>query len=159
MVLTICRRVRGTLDGEWQVTGGRKQSPTSHFPLVMTLSLMLSVFTFSACTTDRTLSERPPRLLSHQEMVSFLIDLHLAESKMNYIEIGKTDSLEMIFRNYEKHLMQQHGFTDSVYLQSYRYYLDHMELMNEIYSDVVDSLSVINSRKKAENLETIEDIP
>ena len=76
---------------------------------------------------------------------------------MNYIEVGKTDSLEMIFRNYEKYLMDQHGFTDSVYLQSYEYYLDHMELMDEIYRDVVDSLSVMNSREKARQLEEDED--
>ena len=117
------------------------------------IAAVVAVFTLLGCNNDSTLSERPPRLLSKQQMVSFLIDLHLAEAKMNYIEVGKTDSLERIFRNYEKHLMNRHGFTDSVYLQSYEYYLDHMELMDEIYSDVVDSLSVMNSREKAKELE------
>ena len=125
-------------------------------PLAKFLAVLIFTFALSGCYQDHTLSERPPRLLSHQEMVSFLIDLHVAEAKMNYIEVKKTDSLEMIFRNYEAYLMDQHGFTDSVYLQSYEYYLDHMELMDEIYSDVVDSLSVMSSREKAKKLEEVD---
>ena len=144
-----------------KVVGGRQTAiascllPTAYrLPLINNrLALLLCTIAFTGCYHDRTLSDRPPQLLSQQEMVSFLIDLHLAEAKMNYIEVGKTDSLEMIFRNYEKHLMDQHGFADSVYLQSYGYYLDHMELMDDIYSDVVDSLSVMNSREKAKKLE------
>ena len=132
--------------------------PTAHGLLLIRnlCTILMCIAVSTACTNDRTLSERPASLLNHQEMVSFLVDLHLAEAKMNYIEVGKTDSLEVVFRNYEKYLMNQHGFTDSVYLQSYEYYLDHMELLDEIYSDVVDSLSVMNSREKAKESEESE---
>lgn len=92
-------------------------------------------------------------------MVSFLIDLHLAEAKMNYAEVRRSDSTEILFRNYEKHLMNQHGFTDSVYLKSYTYYLDNMELMNEIYDDVVDSLNVMSTLEKAKQDELSEENP
>ena len=117
------------------------------------LSVVLSFAILIGCDTDASLSEPPPQLLDKDQMVSFLIDLHLAEAKMNYVEAGKTDSLEILFRNYEAYLMSQHGFTDSVYLDSYAYYLDHMELLDDIYSDVVDSLSVMNSQQKAQELE------
>ena len=109
-------------------------------------TLLAIAFALSGCTDNDTLAEPPPRLLSQQQMVSFLIDLHLAEAKMNYTEVRKTDSLEVIFRHYERHLMDQHGFSDSVYLRSYEYYLDHMGLMNKIYDDVVDSLNIMNSQ-------------
>lgn len=121
--------------------------------IVVTVALILLV----GCGSDNALTEPPPQLLSQQQMVSFLIDLHLAEAKMNYTEVRNSDSLEVVFRNYEKHLLNQHGFTDSVYLQSYEYYLDHMELMDEIYSDVVDSLSVMNSQLKAKEVEPADD--
>ena len=139
------------------ITGYRE--PSTHRSSMITAAIVFLVFTSFGCYRDRTLSERPPQLLSQQEMVSFLIDLHLAEAKMNYIEVGKTDSLEMIFRNYEKYLMHQHGFTDSVYLQSYQYYLDHMKLMDDIYSDVVDSLNVMSSRQKAKQSDEASDEP
>ena len=90
-------------------------------------------------------------------MVSFLIDLHLAEAKMNYAEVRQSDSTEILFRNYEKYLMNHHGFTDSVYLESYAYYLDHMELMDEIYKDVVDSLNVMSTLEKAQEKEAASD--
>ena len=117
------------------------------------VAMLMIIFVLVGCHQDSALTKLPPNLLDKQQMVSFLIDLHLAEAKMSYIEVRKTDSLEIVFRHYERYLMDQHGFTDSVYLQSYAYYLDHMELMDEIYDDVVDSLSVMNSRQKALQLE------
>ena len=119
--------------------------------------MLIAILLFSGCDSNDVLSERPPQLLSQPQMVSFLIDLHLAEAKMNHVNTRNTDSTEIIFRHYEKYLMEQHGFTDSVYLQSYAYYLDHMELMNEIYNDVVDSLSVMNSQQKASVPEHADD--
>lgn len=123
------------------------------FPAKIVSVAWVFIVILVGCGDDSTLTKPPPSLLSKQQMVSFLIDLHLTEAKMSYIEVRKTDSLEIIFRNYEKYLMNQHGFTDSIYLQSYAYYLDHMELMDEIYDDVVDSLSVMNSQQKALKLE------
>lgn len=120
---------------------------------ILLLLLFCSSLFISSCNSDATLSKRPENLLNQSEMVSFLIDLHLAEAKMSYVKAGRSDSLEMLFRNYEAYLMDQHGFTDSVYLRSYEYYLDHMELLDDIYSDVVDSLSVMNSQQKAQEIE------
>lgn len=117
------------------------------------LIVLTSMITLTGCDHDNTLSKPPSQLLSQQQMVSFLIDLHLAEAKMGYTEVRQSDSTEILFRNYEKHLMNQHGFTDSVYLKSYAYYLDHMELMDEIYEDVVDSLNVMSTLEKAREAE------
>ncbi len=114
------------------------------------LALLMTVVFTSACTDTNTFSEPPAELLTRQEMVSFLVDLHLTEAKMKYAEVRSTDSLEMLFRNYELHLMQEHGIEDSVYLQSYAYYLENMSMMNEIYEDVVDSLNLMSTQQKAQ---------
>ena len=118
---------------------------------------LTSIVTLTRCDSDNALLERPAQLLSKQQMVSFLIDLHLAEAKMNYTEVRQSDSTEILFRNYEKHLMDEHGFADSVYLESYAYYLDHMELMDEIYEDVVDSLNVMSTLERAREQEAAND--
>lgn len=86
-------------------------------------------------------------------MTSLLIDLHLAEAKMSYTNVRSADSLEMLYRNYEYAIFEKHGVTDSAYFRSYEYYLDHMEQMEEIYTAVVDSFSVMNSQEKAKDLE------
>jgi hypothetical protein len=130
---------------------------TINYRLKSLLIVLTFIVTFVGCRRDATTAEPPEQLLSQQQMVSFLIDLHLAEAKMNYAEVRRSDSTEILFRNYEKHLMNRHGFTDSVYLKSYTYYLDNMELMNEIYDDVVDSLNVMSTLEKAKQDEQSEE--
>lgn len=160
------QKISGKLVGDrWQSIVHSPQSTVDYglwtidceLPTKIVSAVLVFIVTLTGCGNDSTFTDPPPQLLSKQQMTSFLIDLHLAEAKMNYIEMRKTDSLEIIFRNYERYLMNQHGFTDSVYLKSYEYYLDHMELMDEIYSDVVDSLSVMNSRQKTQELEEVND--
>ncbi|MFP4089149.1 MAG: DUF4296 domain-containing protein [Cyclobacteriaceae bacterium] len=92
--------------------------------------------------------EKPAELLSKPKMVSFLVDLHLAEAKLTYSDIRNRDSLEMAFRNYEKFLYEKHDIDEAAYKKSYEYYLANMEEMNKIYSSVVDSISVLNSLEK-----------
>lgn len=96
--------------------------------------------------------KKPPNLLSKEKMISFLIDLHLAEAKMSYIGTKNADSTEMLFRHYEKYLFEKHQIDDSSYYQSYQYYLVHMDQLDEIYSAVVDSLNVMSSMEKAGSL-------
>ena len=121
------------------------------------IPLVVAAAFVSACDNKSTFAERPAQLLTKQEMVSFLVDLHLTEAKMNYAEVRNADSLEILFRNYERHLMEEHGIDDSVYLQSYAYYLENMELLNDIYEDVVDSLSMIDTRHKAQAMQDTTD--
>jgi hypothetical protein len=87
--------------------------------------------------------------MSKQQMVSFLIDLHLMEAKINVVRFPK-DSTKAYFPRIEEALFEKHNITDSVYFKSYQYYLNDMFAMEEIYSAVVDSLSLrerISSKK------------
>ena len=86
--------------------------------------------------------DKPPEgIMSKQQMVSFLIDLHLMEAKMNAARIPR-DSIKTFFPAIEEALFEKHNITDSVYYRSYQYYLNDMFDMEEIYSAVVDSLSL-----------------
>ncbi|MGB3587805.1 MAG: DUF4296 domain-containing protein [Tunicatimonas sp.] len=105
-----------------------------------------------ACKSSEQPIERPTDLLDKSIMTSILIDLHLAEAKMSYTGSRNADSIEIIYRNYEYAIFEDHKVTDSVYFRSYEYYLDQMEVMEQIYSAVVDSLSVMNSAEKAKDL-------
>ena len=105
----------------------------------------------SACNSSPELVEKPDNLLSEQQMVSFLIDMHLLEAKMSYIGTRDPDSLNLLFNNYEHHLMEKHGIDETTYQQSYAYYLDHMGQLKEIYDAVVDSISVLNSLEKKQD--------
>lgn len=110
-------------------------------------------FMLLACNNDEMVEfvQKPAQLLTKDQMVAFLVDLHLAEAKISYAGVGRADSTEQMFRNYEAYLFEKHNITDSVYYQSYEYYLAHMEQLDEIYASVVDSLSVLNTMEKIED--------
>lgn len=108
---------------------------------------LLLFLTLAACEQQEVV-QKPKQLISEDKMISFLIDLHIAEAKVGYAKVKDRDSLEIIFRNYEQSLFKKHDISDSAYYQSYEYYLADMEKMHEIYSAVVDSLSVLNSMEK-----------
>ena len=85
---------------------------------------------------------RPPEgLVPKEKMISFLIDLHIHETKASLSRMNK-DSVRVFFPEVEKRLFEKHDIDDSLYLISFNYYLENVELMEEIYTAVVDSLSL-----------------
>ncbi len=111
------------------------------FVSVLLISLSVS------CTYQKG-PDKPDHLIAPEQMVPFLVELHLAEAKMSYGDIRGADSLEIVFRNYEKLLFDKYNIEDSTYYQSYEYYLSNMDELHKIYGAVVDSLSVLNSIEK-----------
>ena len=85
--------------------------------------------------------EKPEWLLEKDKMIGFLIDLHVIEAKLGRLGI-KRDSIDKLFEVYEKQLFSKHQINDSIYYKSYKYYLDDVKEMKEIYVAVVDSLNV-----------------
>jgi len=110
------------------------------------LFLLLSAIAIIGCVRK----DKPPEdIMSKQEMVSFLIDLHIMEAKMSVARFPH-DSVEVFFPEIEKELFKKHNISDSIYFISYQYYLNNMFDMEEIYTAVVDSLSLrerISSKK------------
>jgi len=90
-------------------------------------------------------SERPPDdVMDEGAMTNYLIDLHIAEAAVQNLRL-KGDSAKTVFEIKEKQLLKKHHVTDSVFINSYNYYLDHPIMLEEIYSAVVDSISLRQS--------------
>ena len=90
-------------------------------------------------------SERPPNsILDQHEMINYLIDLHLAEAAVQNLRL-KGDTAKIVFAVKEKHLLKEHNITDTIFINSYNYYLEHPVKLEEIYSAVVDSISLRQS--------------
>ncbi|MET4109109.1 DUF4296 domain-containing protein [Hymenobacter sp. UYP22] len=83
----------------------------------------------------------PPRLLPQDKMVSLLIELHLLEARTEAAALPQ-DSSRALFRQAQKDLYWRHEIDDSTFVQSYRYYATHDKDLDNIYSAVVDSLSL-----------------
>ncbi len=108
--------------------------------------LAFLIISLTGCARERKL---PDGLLTADQMVPFLIDIHIAEAKIKVLKLDR-DSSQAFFRRLEEDTYQKHQITDSIYLTSYDYYLEHPDLMVEIYERVIDSLSL---REKVNNID------
>ena len=74
-------------------------------------------------------------------MAEVMMDVYLLESKVRDLSL-KQDSTKVIYDYYENKIWSSHGIDDSLYRLSFEYYINHPEEMSEIYSIMVDSLSL-----------------
>ena len=80
-------------------------------------------------------------------MTNYLIDLHIAEAAVQNLRL-KGDTSMVVFAVKEKQLLLEHNITDSIFINSYNYYLANPIILEEIYSAVVDSISLRQSLLK-----------
>ncbi len=87
---------------------------------------------------------KPKDLLSEEEMVNVLIDIHLTEGIASSLPIPY-DSSQVLYSLLEKEVFVKHQVEDSVFTRSMIYYLQDPAIMDRIYARVVDSLVVRES--------------
>lgn len=83
----------------------------------------------------------PHGVLPKEKMVSIFIDMHIAESQISSLNL-KRDSSKLLFEHYEQKVLEKHNVSDSLYKESYNYYLYNVNDMEKIYDAVIDSLSL-----------------
>ncbi len=111
---------------------------------------MLFLFIIFSCWACEKKDTAPEGVLPKARMVSFLIDMHIAEARINDLSLRR-DSSERFFKVVEDSLFKKHGIpNDTVYLKSYEYYLKDVQGLDDIYSAVVDSLSLRERLSKEE---------
>lgn len=87
---------------------------------------------------------KPKDLLSEEEMVNVLIDIHLTEGIASSLPIPY-DSSQVLYSLLEQEVFVKHQVQDSVFTRSMIYYLQDPAIMDKIYARVVDSLVVRES--------------
>lgn len=90
-----------------------------------------------ACSQDSP----PQGLLSEDKMVEVLVDIHMAEGMASSLSIPY-DSSRKIYPIFEKEVFVKHNIEDSVYMESFEYYLRDTKAMERIYSRTIDSLAL-----------------
>ncbi|MFY0652089.1 MAG: DUF4296 domain-containing protein [Cyclobacteriaceae bacterium] len=100
--------------------------------------LTLLIFILFSCGNG---AEIPNDLLPKEKLVQILIDVHVLESKIQNIRVKK-DSSQLLYNTFEKEIFEKHGIERDVYDRSYRYYLEELNEMENIYKTVIDSLNL-----------------
>jgi hypothetical protein len=99
--------------------------------------LVLAIGALYACSQDA-----PPKgLLSQDKIVEVLVDIHMAEGLASSLPIP-FDSSRKIYPILEEEVFLKHNLPDSVFMESFQYYLRDAKVMEEIYSRTIDSLTI-----------------
>jgi len=107
----------------------------------MTAGLVLLL----ACGKETKL---PSDVIPPEEMVGILVNIHQADAKVGNLKISE-DSAFTVMRHYELFVWDQHGVSEEEYSRSQQWYLQHPDLYTKVYTEVVDSLSVLDEMAKA----------
>lgn len=102
------------------------------------LILYLSLILLASCKKE----QKPEGVLSEDQLVSMLIDIHLAEGYVSVLPIHY-DSSRVLYPLFEKEVFEKHQVPDSVFKSSLEYYMRDARVMEKIYSRVIDSLHVV----------------
>ena len=100
--------------------------------------LLLSILLL-ACTTPKI--EIPTEILSETEFTNMLKEIHLEEAAF---ELNKSKGLENaknILANSYQSIYKKHNIDDSTFSKSLEYYAKHPEILEEIYSAVLEQLT------------------
>ena len=100
--------------------------------------LLLSILLL-ACTTPKI--EIPTEILSETEFTNMLKEIHLEEAAF---ELNKSKGLENaknILANSYQSIYKKHNIDDSTFSKSLEYYAKHPEILEKIYSTVLEQLT------------------
>ncbi|ADR20410.1 hypothetical protein MATR_19700 [Marivirga tractuosa] len=112
------------------------------------LSYIIAILIIVSCSGKE---ERPKGVIPPEKMAIILSDIYLAEHKASNIAV-RQDSSRIILRHYELKIFEDHDTNDSIYKESFKYYLEHPEQLETIYDIVIDTVSLRNQVNEANNL-------
>lgn len=103
--------------------------------------LLMSVLILAQCGKEK----KPEGLLTHDQMVSLMVDVYMAEARLSTKGISR-DSASKLFAPFEQKLLSQKGLTDSVLKTNYSYYLERPKELEIILDAVIDTLVLREQR-------------
>lgn len=86
--------------------------------------------------------ELPKEVLPKVKMAKVLIDIHIAEAKVNHLRMDKVDSGAAVYLALQDSVFKENKISQETYIESFRYYRANPALLDEVYAIVVDSLSL-----------------
>ena len=116
------------------------------------LTYLVAILIIVSCTQK---NEIPKGILPPEKMANIIAEIYEAEHKATNIGL-KYDSQKIVLRHYELMILEQNNTTDSIYKESFTYYLENPEKLETVYDIVIDSMSLREqvmeaNREKANN--------
>ncbi|RUA35586.1 MAG: hypothetical protein DSY77_02375 [Bacteroidetes bacterium] len=111
------------------------------------LTYIIAILIIVSCSGKE---ELPKGVIPPEKMAVILSDIYVAEYKATQIGL-KNDSAKQVLRHYELKIFEDHETNDSIYKESFKYYLEHPDQLEAIYDIVIDTVSLRNQVNNAKN--------
>lgn len=92
-------------------------------------------------------NEKPQEVLSQAQLSALLVEVYLAEARLDMVSKPKDTTIKY-FIPFEEKLLQRLGVPDSVLRKTYAYYLDHPKELEQVYDSVIDTLTLREQRSR-----------
>lgn len=117
-------------------------SVASKLSLVDKLSMQkLMIICLVAALFSCQTKEKPKEILTQAQLSSLLVDIYLAEARLEAIPKIK-DSTIRYFMPFEQKLLKDKGVPDSVLRKTYTWYMANPKELERVYDSVIDTLSL-----------------
>jgi hypothetical protein len=103
----------------------------------------LIIFLSSCSPLDK--GSNSEQIISPKKMVGVFLDMHLAEA--NLASLPQNDSVIRLVNEYYKFIFDFHETDSATFKRSIAYYSAHPKKMDEIYQQVVDSLTKLEAQE------------
>src|ERR1043165_6515819 len=84
-------------------------------------------------------NEKPKEVLTQAQLSASLVEVYLAEAKLDVFAKPK-DTIVKYFLPYEEKLLKRLNVSDAVLKETYAYYLEHPKELEQVYDSVIDTL-------------------
>jgi len=103
---------------------------------------------FASCNS--ILSSKPVGTLSESQMVDLLVDMHLTEAslKMASDSTSKLNDTTGVRQRFAQ-VFKKHDVEPDRFNKSLNYYIEHIEDLNKIYSEVIVKLTEMDAQQSA----------
>ena len=111
----------------------------------LAISLVITfTFTFLISCSHKS-DSIPSKIIPKDKMADVLVDVHLAEASADNHGLSAPQVNMMMAAKYDS-LFKKHEITFAQFKSSYDYYLAHPDVLSEIYSEVVNKLTTMESK-------------
>ena len=85
--------------------------------------------------------KKPQDVLTQPQLAALLVDIYMAEAKLDKLAIAKDSSIRF-FIPFEQKILQAKGIPDSILRKTYSYYLANPKELERVYDSVIDTLAL-----------------
>ena len=103
-----------------------------------------------SCRRDDVMSRIPSNVLTRNQMIPLLVDIHLTEAtlKLNQANI-KPNETKLYYSNIYSPVFKKNKTTPEQFDRSIQWYSKHIDKLDDIYTEVITRLSKLETQLKA----------